>query len=131
VIYLDANIIIRFVEGDPIARAPLKVRLAPFTGIRGSMITSRISRLECRSKPLGRGATAILQEFDIFFSGFEAQLLDVSNDVLEKATELRAAYNFKTPDAIHLATAILSGCPSFLTGDKSLARCGDIAVEVL
>jgi predicted nucleic acid-binding protein len=37
----------------------------------------------------------------------------------------------KTPDAIHLASAILAGCSAFLTNDHALARCKEIAVELL
>ena len=95
------------------------------------MVTSFLSRLECRVKPLRLGDVSLLGHFDTFFSGAEAKLIDISQAVIEKATELRASYNFKTPDAIHLATAILAGCSAFLTGDKSLARCTEIPVEVL
>ena len=34
-------------------------------------------------------------------------------------------------DAIHLATAILSGVSTFLTGDRNLARCTEVSVEIL
>ena len=59
------------------------------------------------------------------------QLVDITADVAEKATELRANLNLKTPDAIHLASAILVKAAAFLTGDKGLARCGEVPVEVL
>ncbi len=38
---------------------------------------------------------------------------------------------FKTPDAIPLVTAIEEQVDLFLTGDKALARCVDVNVEVL
>jgi len=44
---------------------------------------------------------------------------------------LRAGYGFKTPDAIHLASAIEAKAGIFLTGDGALARCTELAVEVL
>jgi predicted nucleic acid-binding protein len=37
----------------------------------------------------------------------------------------------KTPDALHYATAIEVGATVFLTGDRLLSRCSEIAVEVL
>jgi predicted nucleic acid-binding protein len=58
-------------------------------------------------------------------------LADVSASVIEQATELRAAHGFRTPDAIHLATALLEGAEVFLTGDAGLARCPGLKVEVL
>ncbi len=58
-------------------------------------------------------------------------LLEIIPDVIEKATELRADLNLKSPDAIHLATAILAKATAFLTGDRTLARCKQVGVEIL
>ena len=58
-------------------------------------------------------------------------LVDLSSSVVERATDLRARYSLKTPDALHLATAIELHADVFLTGDQTLARCADVAVEVL
>ena len=63
------------------------------------MVTSRLTRLECRSKPLRAGDLATLAQFDVFFAGVELVLADVSPAVIERATDLRAKYNLKTPDA--------------------------------
>jgi predicted nucleic acid-binding protein len=38
------------------------------------------------------------------------------------AAELRAASGVKTPDALHLATALHHGCDEFWTNDDRLAR---------
>jgi predicted nucleic acid-binding protein len=82
-------------------------------------------------KPLWNGDAALLALYDAFFAGPEVQLFDVTEAVLDKATEIRARLNLKTPDAIHLATAILAGVSAFLTGDRNLARCTEVPVEVL
>jgi predicted nucleic acid-binding protein len=50
---------------------------------------------------------------------------------VERATELRAKYNLKTPDALHFATAVEVGETVFLTGDLAFARCSEVTVEVL
>ena len=57
---LDANVVIRLVEGDASTRASLVARLAASLGVPGSLVTSRLSRLECRSKPLRAGDAATL-----------------------------------------------------------------------
>ena len=84
---------IRLVEGDAATRAPLEARLAPSLGVPGSLITSRLTRLECRSKPLRAGDLATLAQFDVFFAGVELVLAEVSSAVVEQATDLRARYN--------------------------------------
>jgi predicted nucleic acid-binding protein len=38
------------------------------------------------------------------------------------AAEIGIAYRVATPDALHLATAILSGCEAFLTVDSGFSR---------
>lgn len=124
--------IIRLLEGDVTTRAPLESRLLPLRGTAGFLHTSRLSWLECRVKPLRANDTKLLALYDAFFASTEVEVLELTRDVVEKATELRATtLNVKTPDSLHLATAILSGVRAFLTGDKGLVRCTEIAVEVL
>ena len=130
-IYADANVFIRLVEGDALARAPLEARLLPYRGAGRFLLTSQLTRLECRVKPLRAKDVALLALYDAVFAGIEVELLDLSAAVVEKATELRAALNLKTPDALHLASGILAGATAFLTGDRTLARCTEIPVEVL
>jgi predicted nucleic acid-binding protein len=131
VIYADANVIIRLLEGDAATRAPLEARLLPHRGAVGFLHTSRLSWLECRVKPLRACDTKLLALYDAFFSSPEVEVREISRTVVEKATELRAALNVKTPDALHLASAIISGASAFLTGDKALQRCTEVLVEVL
>ena len=106
-------------------------RLAASLGVAGSLVTSRLTRLECRSKPLRSGDFATLAQFDVFFAGIELILAEVSPAVIERATDLRAKYDLKTPNALHYATAVEVGATVFLTGDRGLARCTEVPVEVL
>ena len=130
-IYVDANIVIRLIEGDDPTRAPLEARLLPLRGTGRFMLTSRLTLLECRVKPLRVNDAALLALYDAFFAGSEVEILEITAAVVEKATEVRASLNVKTPDAIHLATAIISGATAFLTGDRGLVRCTEVSVEVL
>lgn len=122
---------IRLVEGEAATRAPLVTRLTSCLGVPGSLVTSRLTRLECRSKPLRAGAAVTLAQFDVFFAGVELTLAEVSAAVVERATNLRAKYNLNTPDALHYATAMEVGATVFLTGDRGLWRCAEVPVEVL
>jgi len=56
---------------------------------------------------------------------------ELTADVIERTTEIRVTYSFKTPDALHLASAIGEKADFFITGDSKLARCKEIPVEVV
>jgi predicted nucleic acid-binding protein len=130
-IYVDANVVIRLIEGDSAVRSPLEARLLPLRGTGRLLLTSRLTMLECRVKPLRANDAALLALYDAFFAGAEVEIIEITAAVVGKATEVRATLNVKTPDVLHLATAIVSGATTFLTGDRGLARCTEVSVEVL
>lgn len=126
--YLDACSLIYLTEGAAGWRSAVEARLRTLSATAGLM-TSRISRLECRSKPTRDRDAALLARYDAAFA--RTRVIDVTGPIIERATELRARYGFRSPDAIHLATAIDEGADVFITGDAALARCTEIAVDVL
>ncbi len=126
--YLDACCLIYLTEGTPAWRAAVESRLKTLPGTT-ALVTSRMSRLERRSKPLRDREGALLALYDAAFA--KTRLIEVSEAIIERATEIRATYGLRSPDAIHLATAIDVSADVFLTGDGALARCSEIAVHVL
>ena len=95
------------------------------------LIVSDLSRLECRVKPIRDGNGALLDEYDQFFVESVSEVLGLSRAVIDRATEIRARYSFKTPDAIHLAAAALSGCEMFLTNDRRLDQFAELPIVAL
>ena len=127
-LYLDSAPLIYLIESvSPYAEA-LAQRLA-LPGVE--QVCSDLTRLECRVKPMQDGQTALLTAFDTYFADIINDYVPLSRAVMDKATELRAQYGFKTPDAIHLGAAIIGRCDLFLTNDGQLSRCREITVEVL
>lgn len=123
-VYLDASAIIYFVEAESPFHAAAVQSIARFRGDpKSCLITSHLTRLECRVKPLRDSNEPLLAKYDDFFRRRRLVVADVSTPVLELATDLRVRYRFKTPDAIHLATAIEHHADLFLSGDEDLQRC--------
>lgn len=59
-------------------------------------------------------------------------ILDINKEVAIMAAKIRAKYAVKAPDAIHLASAIVSGADLFITTDKKIPRkVEDLRVLVL
>ncbi len=130
--YLDASAIIYLVEGVVSARQRVAHLIAGAEQDRaGRILTSHLSRLDCRVKPLRAADAALLAIYDTFFTRARLEVLDVSAAAIDRATALRARYGFKTPDAIHVACAIDAGADAFVTGDASLVRCAEIRVEIV
>jgi len=132
ILYLDSNAIIYALETPGAARNAVieQVVLACLTP-GGLVITSRLARLECRVKPLREKNASLLSRYDSFFVHSDLLLAEVTSEVLESATSLRADHGFRTADAIHLATALNAKATVFLTGDAALARCPGIHVELV
>lgn len=58
--------------------------------------------------------------------------MPVSRSILIEAAKIRsAAGNVRLPDAIHLATAVSTGCDTVLTNDRTLASNGVIRTQLL
>jgi predicted nucleic acid-binding protein len=129
-VYIDACFFIYLVEGQASWRTIVEARmrgLAP----SASLLTSQLARLECRTKPMRDGDVALLRRYDALFGASRVLVADISAAVIDRATSVRARYGFKSPDAIHLATAIEGGASELWTGDAGLARCADVRVVVL
>ncbi len=69
---------------------------------------------------------------DFITMGGLVQLVDINRQIALLAAKIRADYNIKAPDAIHLASAIESGARVFITTDKRLPRkVGKLTIEIL
>ncbi len=127
-VYLDSAPLIYLVENVSPYVEQLVERLSSEDV---QQVCSDLARLECRVKPLRDDETALLTAFDTYFAEIINETVPLSRAVIARATEIRARFGFKTPDAIHLACAVIANCDLFLTNDKQLERFSEIAVEVI
>ena len=126
-VYLDTSCFIYLVEGATASRGAVEAHLRALPAESGLM-TSRLTRLECRVKPLRERDDVLLARYDAALASRNVRMLELSEPVVERATELRARYGFRTPDALHLAAALDA---AFVTGDAALARCTELAVTIV
>lgn len=81
---------------------------------------------------LGRGDATVAARYRQVFRDFpHLDLVPITVEVADLAAELRARHRLRTPDALHLACAIVSAADCFVTGDARLARVDEIEVRVL
>ena len=130
-VYLDTNCIIYFVENHPVWCPKVVAWITTIRSARDELTVGDLARAECLVAPFKQGDVGMEARCRAFFSDPEIRVLGITAAICERAARLRAAYSFKLPDAIHIATAIEHDCGLFLTNDSQLARCASIAVEVL
>jgi uncharacterized protein len=129
--YIDSAILIYHFDyvGDFQARAIQW--LSDLSTAGDEFAISDLVRMECRIGPLRSGDMTRLAIFEGFFAQPNLRIVPSTPAVFDRAASIRAIHNFKTPDSIHLAAAVESGCDRFLTNDARLARFTDITVEIL
>ena len=131
-IYADSCIVIYLMEGDFRRRKKIAKYLRHSDAAPNRIGFSDLTRMECLIHPVRDGNTQLRSAYEAFFSGPCSDYIPLTSEVFDKATELRAGYSLKTPDAIHLATALVSGCDVFLTNDLRLNRVDvGTSIEVL
>jgi predicted nucleic acid-binding protein len=131
IVFLDTNIVIYFIENPPVFGVRATVHLTALRAAGHTFAVSDLVRLECRMLPIRNANLTLLGHYDAFFASSEVQVLSLTGAVCDRATLLRARHNFKTPDALQLAAAIVHGCDRFLTNDTRLSACTDIPIDVL
>ncbi len=127
-LYLDAAPVIYAVEQVTPFFAVVDARLSASGTVR---VASDLTRMECRVKPVREGNADLLKDYDDFFAYAVAEIVALSREGMDRATEIRARYGFKTPDAVHLAAAVVTSCDVFLTNDHRLDRFPDLSIEVV
>ncbi|MEK6682777.1 MAG: PIN domain-containing protein [Nitrospirota bacterium] len=95
-------------------------------------ITSTITLLEVLVHPLRANNKSLAERYrEILLYSEGLTTFEVFNEISEKASELRAKYSIKTPDAIQIATAIFYGANGFLTNDPVLKKVTSVQILVL
>jgi predicted nucleic acid-binding protein len=95
------------------------------------IVTSNLTLLETLVKPTQNGNQKLIQAYTRILTGSEIELFEITTQILKDAVQIRAVQKFKTPDAIHAATAIAANCRYLVTNDAGFKGLDDINVVIL
>ena len=129
---LDTPVFVYFAERNP---TYLPLAREVFRLIDAGLIaghTSVVTLVEVLTHP--KRTRDVVQEGhfrSILLNNDYLTVRDTTPLIAERAADLRARYNLRTPDAIQIATALVAGCEAFLTNDLDLRRVADLRVLVL
>jgi predicted nucleic acid-binding protein len=86
------------------------------TGFASELVLVELLVLPCR-----KGLLDLAREYRSILSNSRGlTLVPVGRRILDRAARIRAEKGIRTPDAIHLATAIETGCVSFISNDTRI-----------
>lgn len=122
-VYLDSCVVIYLVEEHPIFAPVVETLLAKHPDIVFQI--SGLTEMECLVMPLRNGNQLLIEKFRKWFE--RNDILPNERFVFQRAAQLRADHkSLKTPDAIHLATALHYGCDEFWTNDDRLGKIAPV-----
>jgi predicted nucleic acid-binding protein len=131
-IALDTSAFIYLIEKHPIFFSAVEPIFHAIDSGAVQAVTSVLALLEVLVKPLELGASTLADDFRAAVSASAAlRVVDIDRTIAERAAAIRALHGYRTPDAIHLATAQVAGADVFVTNDAKLRRFPDMAVVTL
>lgn len=91
------------------------------------LLTSVLTCMEYLVHPYRTNNQAKIKACADFLTDCHIPVLSINLEIATRAAQIRAAYkDFKSLDALQLATACVYGCDAFLTNDKQLRQFHEI-----
>ena len=126
-VYFDTNIFIYLFEGSPEYIEIIKpiMNLAELDEIK--IFTSQLTLAELLVHPFKNQQTEKTQAYiEALNNPNFLSLEPITQDICIKTAEIQARHRIKLPDAVHIASALSSGCEVFLTNDKKIKSIPDL-----
>lgn len=118
-VYLDSCIVIYLIEEHQTFAPQIESYLAQFSDVQ--IYFSHLIELECLVLPLRNKNQVLIEKFQNWFQTIN--VLSLNQKVFQNAAQLRADFpSLKTPDALHLSTALYHNCDEFWTNDNRLDK---------
>lgn len=121
-LYIDANVLIYFVEGahqDLEEAARRAFSYAHAAGI--TLVTSTLTLTECLYGVHIRSDAELASDYQSVLQGGTFELVPVDEDIAENAAAIGVTLGMKLVDATHVATARAVGCDAILTNDDGMS----------
>lgn len=129
-IALDTNILIYHLEDNP-AWSDFTTRL--FDRIETGRLNAIVSALALHEILTGvhkAGFGGEARRYENLMATFpNLSIVPFDSAIASISAELRARYGLRTPDAVHIATAIHGGAEAFVTNDETFRRVKEIRIR--
>ncbi len=132
IIFLDTAPFICFFEEHPDYFPALEMLFAKLYETGAQAITSIITYIELTTLPARQGKKKLVRKYRDYLSNSDnISLFPLDMNIADHVVHLRARYQFKTPDAIQLGTAVACGADYIITSDKAWQRFEEVDVVLV
>ena len=131
-LYVETAPFIYFTEARAVYVDKMRSVFGAVSNGQIQVLTSAITIPETLMKPLQANDSALINRYrTMFYHTRGITVTSISAVIGDLAAQLRARYNLRTPDALHVACAIDAGCDAFLTNDMGIRRVKEIKILIL
>lgn len=131
-VYLDTNLYIYLFEGIAAYRELMADLTAEIDRRDVAVVASELVFLELLPRPLRDSRRDLVAKYlELMQRTPRVTLASVDRRVIVRAVQLRADMGLRSMDALHLATALVHDCETFLTNDQRLSATDQIRVLTL
>jgi len=118
---VDTAIFIYLIEEEPRFLPHVLPLFAEVDQGQRELVTSALTLIEVLVVPYRAGNRQLAERYEHLLTRSRGiRMVDLTRDQLRAAAQLRSATGAKTPDALHLVSALGAGCKTFVTNDRRL-----------
>lgn len=128
-VYFDTMIFVYLVEGFAKLQRELEDIRQSVLHRECEIFTSELTLCEVLVSPFRNNDSALAATYREFIEDSGAfTLLPMHRELWIRASLYRAQFGLKTPDALHVASAIAPGCEIFMTNDRGISAPKNLRV---
>ena len=132
IVGLDTMLFIYHIEDNPKYAAITEKLFDTIEHGSCKAVTSILTLIELLIKPKREGNLIAVGDYrDMILTFPNLMVMDVNLRVSDIASDMRAKYRIRVPDAIQIASAIVGGSQSFITNDEGLKKVKDVNIILL
>lgn len=129
---VDSSVFIYLIEEHPAYLPLVEPLFEEVQAGKRTVVTSALTLLEVLVVPYRAGNQALAARYEELFTRARGvRLVELDRSVLRGAAQLRAVLGMKTPDALQVSAALVTGCRTFVTSDRRLPEVPGLKVVQL
>ncbi|MEK7404651.1 MAG: PIN domain-containing protein [Acidobacteriota bacterium] len=129
---IDTSVFIYFMEAHQRYLTLVEPVFTWLRGTRGGAVTSTLTMLELLLQPYRLQKNDLVDGFYALLTTYpNLEWAEVTLAIADRAAQLRAEFNLKTPDSIQAATALVRQATGFVSNDPVFRRIKNLDVLIL